>query len=123
MAIVSGTVALAQKKEKNIAPPPPPPEVIKKEIPPPPPPKVEMERFSSPDVADYKEFLKRNPTVKSIGWMENNHVRLHLKSGKEEVYDLNNEEQAKQLKTKYGELPAPPPPPPAPKAPKTKKQS
>jgi hypothetical protein len=38
-----------------------------------------------------------------------------LKSGKEEVYDLNNEEKAQQFKNKYGKLPAPPPPPPAPK--------
>jgi hypothetical protein len=59
--------------------------------------------------------LKRNPTVKGLGWQQENRVRVRLKSGKEEVYNLNNKDEAAKLKNKYGELPAPPPPPPRPK--------
>lgn len=66
---------------------------------------------------DYTAFLKRNPDVKGIEWSNGNKVHIRFKSGKEEAYDLNNEEDVKKLKNKYGELPAPPPPPPVPKAP------
>lgn len=128
IAIFTGSIAFAQqKKAKQPPPPPPPPEVnMEKFVPPPPPPprpntppppKVVMERFSSPNNADYQAFLKRNPAVKSVGWSENK-IRIHLKSGKEEVYNTSNEAETQKLKDKYGELPAPPPPPPPPRKPK-----
>jgi hypothetical protein len=124
LAIFTASVSFAQQK-KQIQPPspPPPPEVrLKKFTPPPPPPKVVRERFPSSNDGDYQAFLKNNPTVKGIGWSENK-VRIHLKSGKQEVYDLNNEEDVFDLKNKYGELPAPPPPPPPPKVSKIKTAS
>lgn len=115
VTVLAASASFAQKKIKQ--PPPPPPAMDVKEIPPPPPPppppKVELyEKFPSPGNADYQAFLKRNPTVKRIGWGNKNLVRIHLKSGKEEVYDMNKEDDVQKLKNKYGELPAPPPPPP-----------
>jgi hypothetical protein len=126
-AIVLLTVSLASaqtKKEKVPPPPPPAPPVLNIAPPPPPtpPPPPKKSKTSIPD--DYKAFLKRNPDVKNIGWSENNIVRIHLKSGKDEVYDLNDKDQVQKLESKYGKLPvAPPPPkplppPPPPKAPK-----
>jgi hypothetical protein len=116
LAILTASISFAQQKK---APPPPPA---------PPPPKVNNEKFRFPPPIvypdglpdDYKAFLKRNPTVKSLGWSENK-VHIHLKSGKEEVYNLNNEAEALKLENKYGGLPMSPPPPP--KAPKSKSES
>ena len=121
LALLTTSATYAQKKTKQPPPPPPPPTAEIKNLTPPPPPNtsppptIEAEHFVSPGNKEYQDFLKRNHDVKGIGWTENNTVRVHLKSGKEEVYDLNNEEDAKKLKSKYGELPAPPPPPKAPK--------
>ena len=106
LALLAGSVTFAQqKKEKQPPPPPPPPPLVVdvKDIPAPP----EAPRPKK----DYDEFLKRNPTVKAINW-SNDEVRVRLKSGKEEVYDMKNEEEVKKLKNKYGEWPSPPPPPP-----------
>lgn len=106
IAVLAASVVFAQQK-KEAPPPPPPPKLIDvQDIPPPPPP-------SKPDdwTKDDKAFLKRNPSVKSVGWSENK-IRIHLKSGKEEVFDLNNKEQMENFGKQYGELPAPPPPPP-----------
>lgn len=127
IALLAGSVTFAQEKKTKQPPPPPPPKIVDvKEVhpppPPPPPPKVVMERFSSPGNADYQAFLKRNPTVKGIGWSKDK-VRIHLKSGKQEVYRLNNEEDVKKIENKYGELPAPPPPPPPPKVSKIRNES
>ena len=118
VALITGSVAVAQqKKEKQPPPPPPPPVVNVKEVPPPPepvepppPPEVKME-----EPKDFIAFLKRNPTVKGIDWNKNK-VHIRSKSGKEEVYDLNKEDEVQKLKDKYGELPTPPPPPPPPPA-------
>ncbi|HEU4633833.1 MAG TPA: hypothetical protein VFS22_07610, partial [Flavisolibacter sp.] len=66
---------------------------------------------------EYQAFLKRNPGVKSIGWSGNKMVRIHLKSGKEEVYDLKDKGQVQNMESKYGKLPQAPPPPPVPPAP------
>jgi hypothetical protein len=114
VAVFAGSMAFAQKKEKQTPLPPPPPlVVIVNEVPPPPPPPKE----ALPK--DYQAFLKHNPTVKGIDW-NNTEVRIRLKSGKEEVFDMNNKEDVEKLKNQYGELPAaPPPPPPPPPAPKT----
>ena len=113
-AVLAGSITFAQKKMKQPPPPPPPPPIenLKEVPPPPPPPKVELSK-------DYKDFLQRNPTVKGLSWSKENKVRVHLKSGKEEVFDMNNKEDVEKLKNQYSELPTPPPPPPpAPKKPK-----
>ncbi|MGN6401059.1 MAG: hypothetical protein ACTHMD_11435 [Flavisolibacter sp.] len=130
-ALLTASVSFAQQKKHKQPPPPPPPPVVKLDKlaappppphKPPPPPKVTREHLPSPSNADYQAFLKANPTVKSIGWSEDK-VRIHLKSGKDEVYHLNNEADMLTLKNTYGELPAPPPPPPPPKVVKVKKAS
>jgi hypothetical protein len=118
VAMLAGSIAFAQqKKEKQPPPPPPPPQVLDvKDIPPPPPPPETPPKLKK----EYDAFLKRNPTVKGIAW-SNDTVRIRLKSGKEEIYNMKNEEEALKLKSKYGELPAPtPPPPPPPKVIKEK---
>ena len=112
VAVLGASAVFAQKKEKQPPPPPPPPVVIVNEAPPPPPPPKAKEALPK----DYQAFLKRNPTVKGIDW-NNSKVRIRLKSGKEETFDMNNKEDVERLKNQYGELPAPPPPPPPPKAP------
>jgi len=114
ITVLAGSVVFAQqKKEKQPPPPPPPPKIMEvKEIPPPPPPPPKpdvSEKTNYPE--DYSGFLKRNPTVKGIGWTDNQ-VRIRLKSGKEEDYFLNDNGEMQKLKNQYGELPAPPPPPP-----------
>lgn len=112
LAVLAGSTVFAQKKLKP--PPPPPPVANVKELPPPPPPPPAPDQLSASKV-----FFDHNPDVKSID-RNNNEVRIRLKSGKEEVFDLNKVEDAKKLKDKYGELQAPPPPPapPAPRSPK-----
>jgi hypothetical protein len=114
IAALAGLVAFTQQKQTKQ---PPPPKVnLEKFVPPPPPPtqpsKVQAEHLASPNNPDYKEFLKRNPTVKRITWAYKNTVRIYLKSGKQETYDLKKEKDMQSLKNKYGELPAAPPSPP-----------
>ncbi len=119
LALFSGSMTFAQQKQLKPPPPPaPPPAMDVQQVPPPipteppPPPDVKLDLPK-----DYAAFLKQNPNVKGIEWSNNNKVHIRLRSGKEEVYDLNKEEEARRLKNKYGELPAPPPPPPIPKVP------
>lgn len=113
IVVLAGSVVFAQKKVKQPLPPPPPVANVSEVVPPPPPP-------LPPKMADISKeqqtFFKRNPNVKGID-RNNKEVRIHLKSGKEEVFDLNNKEDVEKLKNQYGELPAPPPPPPPPPAP------
>ena len=114
--LVAVSFAFAQTKKSELPPPPPPPPPpIEAVIPPPPPapppapqppPKVQLPE-------DYKAFLKRNENVNAINWKQGNKLTVRLRSGKEEVYDLNNEEQRKTAEAKYGKLPAAPPPPPS----------
>jgi len=64
--------------------------------------------------ADHKDFLARNPQVKTVGWQGNKLLVLFLKSGQQEKYNLNKDESKSQAVKKYGKLPkAPFPPPPA----------
>lgn len=125
-AILTASVSFAQQKKQPPPPPAPPPPTVNLDKfvpppPPPPPPKAPAkERMDLPK--DYQAFLKRNPTVKSLSWSENK-VHVNLKSGKEEVYNLNDTEEMQDLKEKYGELPVAPPPPPPPSAPKIKTES
>src|SRR5215204_4836210 len=99
-------VVSAQKATVKAPPAPPaPPKVEVKHVPPPPPPAA----------PDYKAFLKRNPEVKNVSWLKDGHsVRIYLKSGETETYNLASEEEAKKLQNKYGKLPVAPPPPPPP---------
>jgi len=119
IAVLATSVVFAQQKKMKQPPPPPPPPVVDvKEVPPPPPPPEPVNPPSKTKMSlskDYQSFLKRNPDVKEMD-LNNNKIHIRLKSGKEEVYDLNNKEEVKKLKDKYGELPAPPPPPPPPTA-------
>ena len=124
LALMSTSVTFAQQKKIKQPPAPPPPVEDIKQIPPPPPKPTEplpLKETGLPQ--DYQAFLKKNPAVKGVGWSNKNVVHIRLKSGKEELYDLNNEEDAQKLKNKYGELPVPPPPPPPPKAPKKRTQA
>jgi hypothetical protein len=118
VALLATSMAFAQqKKEKQAPPPPPPPPVVSAtQIQPPPPPAPEKPN------KEYDAFLKKYPEVKSIAWA-NDAVRIRLKSGKDEVYDMKNPADVKKLKDTYGELPTPPPPPPPPKPLKAKTQS
>jgi hypothetical protein len=140
LAVALGLSASAQENVKPLMPnaPPIPPVVKSFDLPLPPeaplPPELPAQ-FAEATWApvptteelsdDYKEFLKRNPTVRSLGWTKKS-VIVKLKNGKEEQYDLSNEEIRNQAENKYGEFPPPPPPPPVappppPKAPaKTK---
>jgi|SRR5215212_7023811 len=122
-AIVTASVSFAQQKKQPPPPPASPPKVnLEKFVPPPPPPKApEKQKTDLPK--DYKAFLKHNPTVKNLAWSQNK-VHVYLKSGKEEIYNLDDTEQMRMLKDKYGDLPvAPPPPPQPPKAPKVRSES
>ena len=102
------------KKAIPPAPPPPPPTAVESVEAPPPPPV----QAPAPVPDDYKDFLSRNPSVKSIAWLKDNKVRVQLKSGTEEVYDLGNKQDTEKFTARYGALPeAPPPPPPAPAKP------
>ena len=114
-AMLAGILVFGQKKEEAVPPPPPPapPELITPAKPPKPP------KPAPPPVDDYGAFMKRNKNVKSLGWSdEGNTLRIRLKSGKEEVYDLDDKTQKQKAETLYGKLPmAPPPPPEAPAPP------
>jgi hypothetical protein len=115
--LLTGFLAFGQNKEKKAPPPPPPPKVEAPAVPPPPPP---------PSVVlpeDYKEFLKRNPSVSGLHWYQNKTVTVRLKTGAKEVYDLSKNEAINQFEAKYGEMPAVPPPPPPAKKPKAPKAS
>ena len=80
-----------------------------KRLPPPPPPPVNF----------MKEFLKRNPEVKSVSWTLKNEegqnlMFIHRKDGKMEEYNLADQKELDKAVAKYGELPVAPPPPPPP---------
>jgi hypothetical protein len=123
VVLLAGTISYAQQKKEKVPPPPPPAVIDNNQISPPPAPPPEAP--APPVQLDYaplpangnNAFLKRNPTVKSIEWSDDNAVRIHLKSGKEEMYDLSKPEEAQRLKKKYGELPIAPPAPPTPPTP------
>ena len=114
VAMLAACFTWAQDKKEKVPPPPPAPPAVAHAPapPPPPPPPPKKAKASLPD--DYKAFLKRNAEVKNIRWSENNTVRIQLRSGQEDIYDLNNKEEAQKLEAKYGKLPTPPPPPPKP---------
>lgn len=103
LCIYAGTVA---QKPTPKAPPPPP--VVTVDVVEPPPPPVPV---SEDD--EYEKFMKRNPIVKRIAWSKDD-VRIYLKSGKVERYNLAVDAEVKEAARKYGALPAAPPPPPAP---------
>ncbi|MFD2246141.1 M56 family metallopeptidase [Pontibacter ruber] len=67
---------------------------------------------------DYTNFLKKNPSVKKVGWTMNKQTKsevivLFMKSGGTERYELNNSQSMAIAEGKYGKFPTvlPPPPP------------
>lgn len=67
--------------------------------------------------AEYINFLRRNPSVKTLEWFivqDEGPTLIHisLKNGTIESYHANNPEEMKKAQAKYGKFPAPPPPPP-----------
>ena len=114
LLLLSVCLVTAQTKSRTVPPPPPPsvPLIVETiEAPPPPPP---VPRVPPKPILpkEYIYFLKRNPAVLDISWSKNNRVHILLKTGKKEVYNLNNSEEVKKLEVKYGKLPPPPPGPP-----------
>lgn len=103
-------------KMKDVPPPPPPPPPSEPPAPgePPPPPEAPIPPLPPQEELpeDYEAFLKRNPGVEALGWNDKNEMIVRLKSGKEERYNLQNEQSREAAEAKYGELPAAPPPPP-----------
>lgn len=100
---------------KEIPPPPPAPEAPEPPAPPdapPPPPAPPMPTTQMEN--HYEAFLKRNTSIKSVGWTNNNEIVIRLKSGKEEKYNLDDGRSIKVAEAKYGELPVAPPAPPPP---------
>jgi len=116
LLLLSVCLVTAQTKSHKVPPPPPPaPLVIVKAIEPSPRPERPRVPPAPPKLIfpkEYIAFLKRNPAVSDINWSENNRVHIFLKTGKKEVYKLNNSEEVKKLEVKYGKLPPPPPRPP-----------
>ncbi|MDB5205805.1 MAG: hypothetical protein JWR72_880 [Flavisolibacter sp.] len=126
LAFVMAGAASAQKEAPPKPPTPPEPPVERlKEIPPPPPlaplppdaPPPPLPANALQGGNDYEAFLKKNPSVKSLRWTNNNEVIVRLKSGKEETYKLDDEKIIKEAEAKYGQLPDAPPPPPLPPPP------
>lgn len=73
----------------------------------------------------FKNFIERNPGVRSIGWQQNprriivylkdGNENFSLKTAKQDSYLLDDKEDMQRFADKYGPLPtAPPPPPPKP---------
>lgn len=98
---LSGAITLKAQTEKNLPPPPPPPK----------PERIDVKIYKGPN----SDFLKQNPTIQKVSWSGNNEIKLKFKTGKEEKYNLNNEDEKKLFTDKYGVPPPPPPPPPPPK--------
>ena len=96
----------------------------KKEPPPPPPkPKEEVkykivkdEELKKPPVIKVTgkmadEFYTRNPSVSDIS-RQGNVIKLKMKDGTSEKYDMRKKDEDKNFTEKYGVSPIPPPPPP-----------
>src|SRR5436190_2094273 len=104
-ALLASTVAYSQQNEKApLSPPPPKVEAIEPPRPPPPPPPPPAPGLIVS--TSYSDFLSKNKQVKSLEWSNEERVTVYLKSGKKEVYHLNNKVEAKNMKDKYGDLPA-----------------
>jgi TonB-dependent SusC/RagA subfamily outer membrane receptor len=73
--------------------------------PPPPPPKFNVEQ-------NELEIQKNIQTVNVSKEKGQNIVRIRLKNGKEEVYNIDKIKEKEQMEAKYGKLTPPPPPPP-----------
>ncbi len=91
------------------------------EVAPPPPPPLPTEPAPQEEDFGDAKFLKRNPSVFYITavFRNNNYksVEVVLKSGKKEIYNLDDKTELAQFREKYGYYPVnvqnlPPPPPP-----------
>ncbi|MCC9165923.1 M56 family metallopeptidase [Pontibacter harenae] len=87
-------------------PPPPPPALP---APPPPPPAQQNKQQDLRSSRDYQTFLKQNPSVSDISLLSGGKVVVKLKSGKEEIYQLNDKQSIAGAEKKYGRLPDSPP--------------
>ena len=77
----------------------------------PPPPPPAMQEIQLNEI----EMQKNIQTVNTHKEKEHNIVRIRLKNGKEEVYNIDKIKEKEQMEAKYGKLiTAPPPPPPVP---------
>jgi hypothetical protein len=135
VVLFTAGMVMAQQQGKKLPPPPPPPPVpgVNFNAPPPPPPVAQQSEMAVPPAppappvppvkanklypgGDYEAFIHRNPQVEELSWSdEGKTLRVQLKDGSEETYNLDNKEEATKARLRYGKLPAPPPPPPAPK--------
>ena len=62
----------------------------------------------------FNSFIKRNADVKNVYWLNTPlRLKVQLKDGTEETYDLTNSESKKRAENKYGVLPFAPPTPPS----------
>jgi hypothetical protein len=91
--------------------------LVREKAPPPPP---VQEAPPAPVKKSDDAFMKRNKDVRGLH-IDNNQVTVTLKDKTKEVYNLDNAEELKKFKAKYGELPKAPPPPPPPARPGAKK--
>lgn len=87
--------AAFEKKYGKLDPPPPPPAI----------PEIQLNEI---------EIQKNIQTVNINKENGQNIVRIRLKNGKEEVYNLNKVKEKELLEARYGKLIIPPPPPPPP---------
>ena len=59
---------------------------------------------------EFNSFMKRNSDVKQVYWIHSpSKLKVQLKDGTEEIYDLTNRESKKRAENKYGALPSAPP--------------
>ncbi len=87
-------------------------------VPPPPVLPIPPTPLVNEDNPGLKDFLKRNPDVKNIGWVYNNikenvvvEAQIFKKDGTIEKYNLKGDADKVKVEKKYGELPLPPPVP------------
>ncbi len=77
--------------------------------------------------AKHDDFMERHPDVENINWTTKQRnaktkadecfIKLTLKNGTTEKYNLLNDKDVQRFKDKYGELPVQAPPPPTPPTP------
>lgn len=118
LALMGVSLTMAQNSHKRPTPPPPPPPPVLtlnpvQPLPPSPPEPPSIQVISKED----HRFLQQHPEIQSMEWTDNK-LRLHLKSGADESYQMDLREDQQKWATKYGgRLPVPPPPPPPPPTP------
>lgn len=72
------------------------------------PPVVEVPPAPEPPADDYKDFLKRNSSVKALAWTKTS-VFVHFKKGGYNEFHLNDSNEMSAFEKQYGNLPQTPP--------------